>query len=190
MARVTGEDAAAGLPDEMTPPEDVDLDLYDPSPAALATKSGSSASEPPKRSLSKPLDHQLPGKLVELGEGSVLLASTRGFLGSYRTSSVSLSVVPQAGKNGQLERDYWYTTGRGLSDLETPEEVGRIAAERTLRRLGATQVPTCQVPVVFDPETAVELMGAVFSALSGYAVFPQRHLPQGTAPARRWPRRS
>jgi PmbA protein len=80
-------------------------------------------------------------------------------------------VVPQAERDGQMERDYWYTTGRGLSDLETPEQVGRTAAERTLRRLGARQTPTCQVPVVFDPETAAELMGAVFSALSGYAVF-------------------
>jgi len=61
-----------------------------------------------------------------------------------------------------MERDYWYTTGRGLTDLETPEQVGRTAAERTLRRLGARQTSTCQVPVVFDPETAAELMGAVF----------------------------
>ncbi len=172
MARVTGEDAAAGLPDEMTPPEDVDLDLYDPSPAALATEERIERVRAAEAiALEAPGITNSQGSSWSSGEGSVLLASTRGFLGSYRTSSVSLSVVPQAGKNGQLERDYWYTTGRGLSDLETPEEVGRIAAERTLRRLGATQVPTCQVPVVFDPETAVELMGAVFSALSGYAVF-------------------
>jgi PmbA protein len=70
-----------------------------------------------------------------------------------------------------MERDYWYTTGRGLSDLEAPEQVGRTAAERTLRKLGAKQVPTCQAPVVFDPDTAAELMGTLFSALSGYAVF-------------------
>jgi PmbA protein len=70
-----------------------------------------------------------------------------------------------------MERDYWYTTGRGLSDLLAPEEVGRIAAERTLRRLGARQVPTAEAPVVFDPETAAEILGSLFSALSGYAVF-------------------
>ena len=84
---------------------------------------------------------------------------------------MSQSVTPQAQSNGSMERDYWYTTGRGLSDLLAPEEVGRIAAERTLRRLGARQVPTTEVPVVFDPETAAELLGALFSALSGYAVF-------------------
>jgi PmbA protein len=94
-----------------------------------------------------------------------------GFLGSYRTSSVSLSVVPVAERDGHMERDYWYTSGRGLSDLLSPEEVGRIAAQRTLQRLGARKVATCEVPVVFDPETAAELMGHLFRAMSGYSVF-------------------
>jgi PmbA protein len=58
-----------------------------------------------------------------------------------------------------------------LADLLSPEEVGRIAAERTLRRLGARKVPTCEVPVVFDPETVVDLLGDIFDAVSGYAAF-------------------
>jgi PmbA protein len=154
MARATGEDAAAGLPDEMVPAEEVDLGLHDPSPA-----------------LETPGITNSQGATWSSGEGSVVLANTMGFLGGYRTSSVSLSVVPQAERDGQMERDYWYTVGRGLSDLETPEAVGRTAAERTLRRLGARKVPTCRVPVVFDPETAAEILGALFSALNGYAVF-------------------
>ncbi|MCG6922191.1 MAG: TldD/PmbA family protein [Acidobacteria bacterium] len=172
IARATGEDPAAGLPDETVPPEDLDLALHDPSPAALPTEERierARAAEATALETAGITNSQ--GASWSSGEGSVLLANTKGFLGSYRTSSVSLSVVPQAERDGQMERDYWYTTGRGLSDLETPEQVGRTAAERTLRRLGGRQVPTCQVPVVFDPETAAELMGAVFSALSGYAVF-------------------
>ena len=105
------------------------------------------------------------------GEGSLVYANSLGFMGGYRTSSVSLSVVPQAEKDGQMERDHWYTAGRGLSDLETPEQVGRTAAERTLRRLGARQVKTAEVPVVFDPDSAGEILGTLFSAISGYAVF-------------------
>jgi len=70
-----------------------------------------------------------------------------------------------------MQRDYWYTAGRGLGDLITPEEVGRVAAERTLRRLGARKVATCEVPIVFDPETAAELLGHLFRAVSGYSVF-------------------
>jgi PmbA protein len=172
MARATGEDEAAGLPDEMNPPEDVDLALYDPSPAALPTEERiERARKGEAVALETPGITNSQGASWGSGEGSVLLANTRGFMGGYRTSSVSLSVVPQAERDGQMERDYWYTTGRGLSDLETPEQVGRTAAERTLRRLGAKQVATCQAPVVFDPDTAAELMGALFSALSGYAVF-------------------
>jgi PmbA protein len=172
MARVTGEDPASGLPDEVVPAEELDLALHDPSPAALPTEERIERARAAKAvALETPGITNSQGSTWSSGEGSILLANTKGFLGSYRTSSVSLSVVPQAERNGQMERDYWYTTGRGLSDLETPDEVGRTAAERTLRRLGARQTPTCQVPVVFDPETAAELMGAVFSALSGYAVF-------------------
>jgi PmbA protein len=172
MARVTGEDPASGLPDEVVPAEELDLALHDPSPAALPTEERIERARAAEAvALETPGITNSQGSTWSSGEGSILLANTKGFLGSYRTSSVSLSVVPQAERNGQMERDYWYTTGRGLSDLETPDEVGRTAAERTLRRLGARQTPTCQVPVVFDPETAAELMGAVFSALSGYAVF-------------------
>jgi len=172
MARVTGEDPAAGLADEMVPPEDVELGLFDPSAQALPPEERiERARRAEAVALETPGITNSQGASWSSGEGSVVLADSRGFLGGYRSSSVSLSVVPQAGKNGQMERDYWYTTGRGLSDLEDPEAVGRTAAERTLRRLGARQVPTCQVPIVFDPDCAAEIMGAVFSAITGYAIF-------------------
>ena len=172
MARVTGEDPAAGLPDEMVPPEDVDLALFDPSPAALPTDERiERARRAEAAALETPGILNSQGASWGQGEGSVVLANTLGFLGGYRTSSVSLSVAPQAGGEGQMERDYWYTSGRGLGDLEPPEEVGRTAARRTLRRLGALQVPTCEVPVVFDPKSATEILGTLFSAISGYAVF-------------------
>jgi PmbA protein len=172
MARATGEDPAAGLPDEAGPPEDVDLQLFDPSAGELPTGERiERARRAEAAALETPGILNSQGASWSSGEGSVVLASTLGFLGGYRTSSVSLSVVPQAGRDGQMERDYWYTAGRGLADLELPEEVGRTAAARTLRRLGARQVPTARVPVVFDPETAAELLGTLFSAVSGYAVF-------------------
>jgi PmbA protein len=172
MARATGEDPAAGLPDEMVPPEDVDLALFDPSPQALpAEERIERARRAEAAALEIPGIVNSQGASWSSGEGSVVLANTMGFLGGYRTSSVSLSVVPQAERDGQKERDYWYTTGRGLADLEPPEQVGRTAAERTLRRLGARQVATGEVPIVFDPETAAEILGTLFSAISGYAVF-------------------
>jgi PmbA protein len=172
MARATSEDEAAGLPDELVPPEDVELGLFDPSPAALPA---AERIERARRAEAAALEvggiSNSQGASWGSGEGSIVFASSRGFMGGYRTSSVSLSVVPQAEKDGQMERDHWYTAGRGLQDLEPPEQVGRTAAERTLRRLGARQVKTAEVPVVFDPECAGEILGTLYGAISGYAVF-------------------
>jgi PmbA protein len=173
MARATGEDAAAGLPEEMVPAEDIDLGLHDPSPAALPTEERierARRAEAAALAVSPELVNSDGGHYGS-GEDFVVLANSMGFLGSYRSSAVSMSVVPVGQRDGQMERDYWYTSGRGLGDLLSPEEVGRVAAARTLRRLGARKVPTAEVPVVFDPETAADLLGHLFGALSGYAVF-------------------
>jgi len=173
MARATGEDPAAGLPDEMTEAEALDLGLHDPSAAALPTEERidrARRAEAAALAASAEIVNSDGGHYGS-GEDSVVLANSMGFVGAYRSSAVSLSVVPVGQRDGQMERDYWYTSGRGLGDLLSPEEVGRVAAERTLRRLGARKVPTAHVPVVFDPETAADLLGHLFSALSGYAVF-------------------
>ena len=173
MARVTGEDPAAGLPDEVVPAEDVDLGLFDPTPGQLPTAERidrARRAEAAALSASPEITNS-QGASWSSSEDAVVLANTLGFMGGYRSSSVSFSVVPVAERGGQMQRDYWYSAGRGLGELLAPEEVGRVAAERTLRRLGARKVPTAEVPVVFDPETAAELMGTVFRALSGYSVF-------------------
>jgi PmbA protein len=172
MARVTSEDAAAGLPEETFPPEAIELGLFDASSLELpAAERIERARRAEAAALAVPGIDNSQGASWGSGEGSLLLANSRGFMGGYRSSSVSISVVPQAERDGQMERDHWYTTGRGLADLESPEAVGRKAAERTLRRLGARQVKTAEVPVVFDPETAGEILGTLFAAISGYAVF-------------------
>jgi PmbA protein len=172
MARVTGEDPAAGLPEETPSAEEIDLGLHDPSVAAFPPAERiERARRAEAAALAVPGITNSQGASWGSGEGFVLLANTLGFMGSYRTSTASFSVTPQAEKDGQMERDYWYTVGRGLHELDAPEEVGGKAAARTLRRLGARQVPTAEVPVVFDPETAAEILGTVFGALSGYAVF-------------------
>jgi len=173
MARVTGEDPAAGLPDEMVPAEDIDLGLFDPTPGELPTAERIERARRAEAAAlaASPEITNSQGASWSSSEDRVVLANTRGFVGRYRTSAVSFSVVPVAERDGQMQRDYWYSAGRGLGELLPPEEVGREAARRTLRRLGARKVPTCKVPVVFDPETAAELMGTVFRALSGYSVF-------------------
>ena len=104
--------------------------------------------------------------------GAKVLANSRGFVGSYRTSYAGVSAAPLAvDANGQMQRDGWWSSARRLGDLESPEAVGAEAARRTLRRLGARRVPTQRVPIVFAPEAARSLIGSVFDAASGDAIW-------------------
>jgi PmbA protein len=103
--------------------------------------------------------------------GERVFANSRGFLGSYRVSSCSLSTTPVAREGEFMERDYWYSSARKYAQLESPAYIGRCAAERTVRRLGARKVPTQKVPVIFDPQTARTLLGNIFDAVEGDAIY-------------------
>ena len=70
-----------------------------------------------------------------------------------------------------MQRDYWYSSQRKFSRLESPAAVGKRAAERVLRRLGARKAKTCECPVVFDPEIAATLLRQLSSAISGYSLY-------------------
>lgn len=101
----------------------------------------------------------------------IVYADTNGVYGRYRTSSFSLSVVAIASRDGAMQRDYWYSTHRKFRHLDPPEVIGKVAAQRALARLGAKKIPTQEAPVVFGPQMAARLIGAVASAVSGYALY-------------------
>ena len=112
------------------------------------------------------------GGSFDAATGRKVLANSRGFMGGYRTSYAGVSVAPLAvDANGQMQRDGWWSGARRLADLESPESIGQEAARRTLRRLGARRVPTQRVPIVFAPEVARSLIGSVFEAASGDAIW-------------------
>jgi PmbA protein len=100
------------------------------------------------------------------------MVNSRGFAGEYRRSYCGFSVTPIAqDASGAMQRDYWYSSARTSKLLGTPENVGRKAAERVLRRLGARRVPTQHCPVVFAPDIARGLMGNLLSAANGDAIY-------------------
>jgi PmbA protein len=101
----------------------------------------------------------------------VVLANSNGFAGEYQSSSAALVVIPIAEQDGEMQRGTWYDMRRRRADLEAPETVGRIAASRAVRRLGARKIASCEVPVVFEPTTARDLVSTVFQAVSGDSVF-------------------
>jgi PmbA protein len=70
-----------------------------------------------------------------------------------------------------MQRDYWYSVARSLAKLESAEQVGKEAARRTLRRLGARKVKTAHVPVVLDPMVATSMIGHIFEGINGDSVY-------------------
>jgi PmbA protein len=175
LVKVTEEDPFAGLPEAGefgALPDDLHLyydDVYS-LPAAerieWARRAEAAALEADPRIVNS------DGGSFDAATGRKVLANSRGFVGGYRSSYAGVSAVPLAmNANGQMQRDYWWSSARRLADLESPESIGREAARRTLRRLGARRVPTQRAPIVFAPEVAQSLIGAIFEAASGDAIW-------------------
>jgi len=100
-----------------------------------------------------------------------VFATSHGFCHGYRESFVSYHVqVIADDADGKKRNGYWYTFNRHADRLRTPAEVGRVAAERTVRQLGAGPIPTAKLPVVFDPMAGAALIGLLFSVMRGGAV--------------------
>ena len=180
LAKVTEEDPFAGLPERGefgsvdTRMTGDDLHLYYEDVFSLP---GAERIEWARRAEAAALaaDTRITnsdGGSFDAATGRKVLANSRGFVGGYRSSYAGVSAAPLAkDANGQMQRDYWSSSARRLSDLDSPESIGKEAARRTLRRLGARRVPTQRVPIVFAPEAARSLLGSVFEAVSGDAIW-------------------
>ncbi len=175
LARVTGEDVFAGLPEgEEFGAAAGDLHLYYEDVYSLA---GPERIELARRAEAAALaaDARITnseGGSFDAATGRRVLANSRGFAGSYRSSYAGIAATPLAADaDGRMQVDGWWSSGRRLGDLDTPEAVGQEAARRALRRLGARRVKTQKAPIVFAPEVARSLIGSVFEAASGDAIW-------------------
>jgi PmbA protein len=175
LAKITSEDPFAGLPErEEFGQLEGDLKLYfddvNQLPPAerieIARRAEAAAMAYDTRIQNS------GGADFDTGTSHKILTNSRGFTGEYRRSYCGFSVAPIAiDKKGGMQRNYWYSSSRTTSKLESPEEIGRIAAQRTLRRLGARRVPTQKVSVVFSPEIARGIIGNIFEAANGDAIY-------------------
>lgn len=174
IAEITTEDPFAGLPD----PQDLgslsaDLQLYSDDIAALTT---AKKIELAKRTEAAAFAYDSritnsKGASCDSFTGSHVFANSLGFSGEYRSSYCSISTMPVAKQGDKMERDYWNSSSRRFSGLDQPEEVGRTAAERVIRRLGARKVETQKVPVLFEPRTARSLLDHLFDAVDGRSIY-------------------
>ena len=151
-----------------------DLDLYDPAGGevtaaeaiALAKRGEQAARDADPRITNS------DGATFSRSAGAMALVLSGGFRGGYASSYASLVVSPVAAdEGGKNRRGFHYTAKRYLGALDSPEDVGREAARRTLRKLGARKVPTCEAPVVFDPDAARAILGLMAGCANGGAIW-------------------
>ena len=172
IARFTAEDDCAGLPDEeMLEFQPRDLQLCYPwtisaeEAIVLATRAEAAAFAV------DPRVENSEGASVHAQQSHFVSANTRGFIGGYPYSRHTMSVVPIAGRGGNMQRDSWYSSTRDPAKLAAPEAIGRYAAERALARLHARKLDTRKCPVLFEAPLAAGLLGAFVQAVSGGALY-------------------
>ena len=170
MARVAPDDPYAGLADPRALAHDFpDLDLLDPDlPSVAELEQRAQAAEAAGCAVNGV--SKSGGASASVGIGGLVLVTSQGFSGAYLNSGHSLSMEAIAGEGITMERDYEYSTALHASDLDPPEQVGRIAGERAVKRLNPRKVETKRVPVVFDRRIAGSLVGHLAGAINGSSV--------------------
>ncbi len=172
MASEAPRDPWAGLADPDQIARDWDLaalDLCDPSdePAPAALEEDARRAE--AAALARAGVRQVETS-AGYGVQRMHLAASNGFSGGYARSSRSVSAVAFVGEGTGMERDYAGESRIFQSDLPAAEEVGALAAERALARLGAVKPATGRYPVLFDERVAASLIGHLLGAANGAAV--------------------
>ncbi|WP_413720653.1 TldD/PmbA family protein [Silicimonas sp. MF1-12-2] len=173
MARLAPEDPFIGLADPSQLATDVSADWLDlvetaPEPDPAMLQEAALAAE--ASALSHHGISQVESASAGFSNTAVHLAATNGFAGGYARSSHWLSTVAITGEGTGMERDYFGESRIYRGDLPSPEEVGRIAAERTLARAKPRKPKTGAYPVLYDERVASGLIGHLLQASNGSAV--------------------
>lgn len=172
IARHTAEDDCAGLADaDLLAKDFPDINLYHPWPLSveqaiqLARDCEAAAFAVDKRIANS------EGATVSRHETQFIYANSLGFMGGYPLSRHSISCAVIAQHNDTMQRDYWYSVARDTADLEQAGSIGKKAGERTVTRLGAKKIATCEVPVLFEAPIASSLIGHFVAAATGGSLY-------------------
>jgi PmbA protein len=175
LAKVTGEDPFSGIPEKSQLGKiEGDLDLYYDDVYSLSTADRIDYARRAEKAATSadPRIKNSEGGSFDAATGHKVLANSHGFVGEYRRSYCQVVAMPIAQtETGAMQRDFWYSVARNLGRLDAPEEVGKIAAQRTLRRLGGRKVKTAKLPVVLDPLVATSILGHIFEGINGDSVY-------------------
>jgi len=172
IAKHTSEDECAGLASaELMAKELPELDIWYPwditpeQAIELALECEAAAFAADTR-ISK-----ADGTSLNTDNGCTVYGNSHGFIGGYAGTRHSLSCVMIAGQDDKMQRNYWYDYARNANNLASVQSIGQRAAERTVSRLGARSVPTCEVPVVFSAEVAGGFLGHLLGAIAGGSLY-------------------
>ncbi len=170
MAKVAPEDPFEQLADpSLLVKQPRDLDLFDATQIDTARLTADAlATEEAARGVAGVTNSGGAGASSSMG-GLVLVTSS-GFAGEYAATRFGRSVSAIAGEGTKMERDYDFSSRLHFADLDTPENIGRRAGERAVRRLGARQAKTGPINVVFDPRLARGIAAHLASAINGASV--------------------
>ena len=170
MARAAPEDPDVGLApqDMLLTGEAPDLDLLSPAPDPDDLKDRATMTEDAARANAGITNSE--GASASYGRAVLALATSHGFARHFEHSHHSLSAAVVAGEGAGMQRGSEWRAARHLSDLATPEDIGRIAAERAVARLNPDTMTSRAMPVVFDPEVGGSLLQHLIGAISGTAI--------------------
>ena len=174
IAKYTAEDPYAGLADAELMARDIpDLELDHPyGLTAEQALERALACEDAARAVDARITNS-EGASVSSHRGVRVYGNSHGFMAGYASTRHSLSCVLIGEDAKGMQRDYWYTVSRRGEELESPEAVGRKAAERTLRRLSPRRVKTGTYPVLFSPDIAAGVFGHFINAIRGGNLYRQ-----------------
>ncbi len=171
IARYTQEDKCNGLADpDRLADSFPDLDLWHPR-ALDVTEAIERALECEAAGRADERISNSEGGSSSVHLGMSVYGNSNGFTGRSSGTQFGQSCVLIAGEGDSMQRDYWYDSRRCFADLEAPEYTGAEAARRTIRRLGASKIPTSKLAVLFAPEVARGLIGHFIGAISGGALY-------------------
>jgi PmbA protein len=103
-------------------------------------------------------------------KSNFILANSDGFCKGFKTSSFVASSVAVAKDDKSMERDYEYTLKCHLDDIKSAEELGKAAAENTIRKLSPKKIGSEKIPIIFDKRIAKGMLSTFASAISSSAI--------------------
>lgn len=174
LVKVTERDEFNGIPEKMERTTDVKaLQLFDPDLEKIPVSTKIEMVQKMEQA-AKQTDSRIKAfrrsSYTDYG-GSALLVNSNGTVLKSRGTYYSLSCAPSAEENNEKQVDYWYSAKRFFTDLDTPESIGKKAAERTLARLGSRPVKSQKVPVIFSPEIGKSFLDLIASAIKANSIW-------------------